>query len=105
MTLELLIIEAFAQLGLAARFPVTTPDTGTDLVLTDQDVRINVQLKRRTLVDAATADRLLADAQPSDGVVFVVADRVTGDARGVLTSRGLATWTCEVIWPCVPRVW
>lgn len=88
MTLEPLIIEAFAQLGLEARFLVTTPDTGTDLVLTGQEVRLSVQLKRRALVDAAIADRLLADAQPTGGVVFVVADRVTSDARGVLTARG-----------------
>ncbi|MDQ2755225.1 MAG: helix-turn-helix domain-containing protein [Actinomycetota bacterium] len=87
MTLEPLITEAFAQLGLTVRFHVTSP-AGTELVLTDQGVRMSVQLLRRALVDAATADRLLADAQPSGGVVFVVADRVTGDARGVLTSRG-----------------
>ncbi len=87
MALEPLITEAFAELGLAVRFHVTNR-AATELVLTDQGVRMSVQLLRRALVDAATADRMLADAQPSGGVVFVVADRVTGDARGVLTSRG-----------------
>lgn len=43
---------------------------------------------RRSLVDAAIADRLLAGASDSDGLVLVVGDRVTDDARRKL----LAAW-------------
>ncbi|MGH3265085.1 MAG: ArsR family transcriptional regulator, partial [Trebonia sp.] len=61
-------------------------DRGTDLVLDPGGIEL--QVKRRALVTGEVAQRLLRETPPSpDRVLLVVADRVTEDARTVLTEH------------------
>jgi len=94
---EALVIDAFAQLGLTA---VPAESTGTirdDLVIEPGKVDVSLELKRRSLVDSASASRLIAsipkmDRGPHDDTgprtMFAVADRITAEARRVLTENG-----------------
>jgi DNA-binding transcriptional ArsR family regulator len=87
MDSEDLVVDALAQLGVRARPPVGEHDHTIDLVIVPAGTQVRVQ--RRALVTDDVADRLLVEAQPSPGsVLLVVADRVTGTARRLLTVRG-----------------
>lgn len=81
---EELVIDAFQQVGIEARRIVGAP-TGGDLVVGLAGFDAQLVLKRRSLVTDATASHLLDEA--GSGTLLVVADRVTGTARKVLTSH------------------
>lgn len=86
MDTEDLLVDALAQVGVQARATMGAPDRGTDLVLDPGGVE--VQVKRRALVTGEVAQRLLRETPlPPDRVLLVVADRVTEDARAVLTGH------------------
>jgi DNA-binding transcriptional ArsR family regulator len=83
---EALLVDALAQVGVQARAKSGAPDQGIDLVLDPGG--IEVQVKHRALVTGEVARRLLRETPlPPDRVLLVVADRVTEDARAVLTGH------------------
>lgn len=83
---EALLVDALAQVGVQARAKSEAPDQGIDLVLDPGG--IEVQVKHRALVTGEVARRLLRETPlPPDRVLLVVADRVTEDARAVLTGH------------------
>jgi DNA-binding transcriptional ArsR family regulator len=83
---EALLVDALAQVGVQARATTGAPDQGTDLVLDPGGVE--VQVKHRSLVTGEVARRLLRETLlPPHHVLLVVADRVTEDARAVLTGH------------------
>jgi DNA-binding transcriptional ArsR family regulator len=83
---EALLVDALAQVGVQARATTGAPDQGIDLVLDPGGVE--VQVKHRALVTGEVAQRLLRDTPLlPHHVLLVVADRVTDDARAVLTGH------------------
>ncbi|WP_257430823.1 transcriptional regulator [Nocardioides carbamazepini] len=91
MDTESLVIEALQHLGVDARplGPSEGADAGGDLLLVEPDgIATAIDLKRRSLVDEKTAERLLADHDARRGVLMVVADRVTEHARRTLSTTG-----------------
>jgi hypothetical protein len=83
---ETLLVDALAQVGVQARATAGAPDQGVDLVLDPGGVE--VQVKHRALVTGEVARRLLGESPlPRHRVLLVVADRVTEDARAVLTGN------------------
>jgi len=84
---EALLVDALAQVGVQARATTTEAlDQGVDLVLDPGGVE--VQVKHRALVTGEVAHRLLRETPlPPDRILLVVADRVTEDARAVLTGH------------------
>lgn len=86
MDTEALVVDAFAQLGIEARLLIGS-DAGVDLVLDPDRVNVPVNVKRRSLVTDVVAERLLAEASNSGGVLLVVGDRVTRAARKLLAAR------------------
>ncbi|WP_462187304.1 MULTISPECIES: helix-turn-helix domain-containing protein [unclassified Frankia] len=91
MDTEALVVDAFCQLGVEARPPASGPDRGVDLVLDPDGVAVPIELKRRSLVSEGVAAQLLAASRPPGGsggfLLLVVADRVTGAARKLLTEH------------------
>ena len=86
MDTEALLTDALAQLGVQARQAVGVPDAGSDMVIEPGAVR--VQVKRRALVTDDVARRLLLETPGLPGsVLLVVGDRVTEDARRLLTEH------------------
>ncbi|MFI5843469.1 ArsR family transcriptional regulator [Catenuloplanes sp. NPDC051500] len=88
MAVEALLTDAFAQLGIVARAPTVTPDEGLELDLDVNGVQLAIYVKRRALVDGTVAERALKEPGPSDATLLIVGDRVTEDARGILTAGG-----------------
>lgn len=86
MDIEALVVDAFAQLGIEARLLVGAPDHETDFVLDPEGVAVKIQVKHRSLVTDDLAERFLGAARVPDIALVVVADRVTGGARRVLTA-------------------
>jgi DNA-binding transcriptional ArsR family regulator len=83
---EALLIDALAQVGVQTRATMGASDQGIDLVLDPGGVE--VQVKHRALVTGDDARRLLRETLlPPHRVLLVVADRVTEDARAVLTGH------------------
>jgi DNA-binding transcriptional ArsR family regulator len=83
---EALLVDALAQVGVQARATTGAPDQGVDLVLDPGGIA--VQVKHRALVTGEVARRLLSETPiPPHRVLLVVADRVTDDARTVLTGH------------------
>jgi DNA-binding transcriptional ArsR family regulator len=86
VNIEVLLVDALAQVGVQARATTEAPDQGIDLVLDPGGVK--VQVKHRALVTGEVAQRLLRETPLiPDRVLLVVADRVTEDARAVLTGH------------------
>lgn len=86
MNTEALLVDALAQVGVQARATTGAPDQGVDLVL--EPGGVEVQVKHRALVTGEVAQRLLRETPlPPHRVLLVVADRVTEDARAVLTGH------------------
>jgi len=94
---EALVVDAFAQLGLTAVPAESTGTTRGDLVIEPGKVDVSLELKRRSLVDSASASRLVGSLVNTDRgphhdtgprTMFAVADRITSDARRVLTENG-----------------
>lgn len=84
MCTEALLVDALAQIGVQARTTTGASDQGIDLVLDPGG--IEVQVKHRALVTGEIARRLVGETPlPPHRVLLVVADRVTEDARTVLT--------------------
>lgn len=79
--------DAFAELGIPIRWQDGN-DTSVDLILDPHGFDVHVQLKRLSLVTEDIARRLLRRPLPNEVVLLVVADRVTEDARALLTSSG-----------------
>lgn len=75
-----MVQDAFHHLGVEVGVPVGT-DSSVDLVMELDGTVVAVELKRRSLVDAKAAERLLAESSVADGFLLVVGDRVTDDAR------------------------
>ena len=73
--------DAFAQIGVEARVPVGAHAASADLTIDLDGTATEIELKRRSLVDAKTAERLIAEFDASHGLLLVVGDRVTEDAR------------------------
>jgi hypothetical protein len=83
---EALLVDALAQVGVQARAMTGAPGLGVDLVLDPGG--IEVQVKHRALVTGEVAQRLLRETPlPPNHVLLVVGDRVTKDARAVLTGH------------------
>ena len=87
--IEAFVVDAFAQLDIEARLPVTASGSYADLVVDPDGVAVPIHLEFRTLVTVDVAERLLTDIAPSttsgaSTPLLVVADRVTEDARTVL---------------------
>ncbi|TNM68791.1 transcriptional regulator [Streptomyces sp. NP160] len=77
------LIDALHDLGIKTA-PASDPDLGFDVVVQPGDVR--VQVKHRSLVDGAAAERLVANHRAAGGAVLVVVgDRITRDARQTLS--------------------
>lgn len=81
MDVEAVALDAFAHVGVEVRDPVVAGPASADLEIDLDDASVQVRLVRRSLVDAAIAERLLADPSESDGLVLIVGDRVTDEAR------------------------
>lgn len=81
-----LVVDTFSRLGLKARLDDAVNGAPTGVVLEPDGVHVRVHLERRALVNADVAERLVADGSPAGSVLFIVADRVTADAREVLVS-------------------
>lgn len=82
-----LVVDAFAQLGIEARLLIGVPGSRGDLMLDLGGVTTSVEIKRRSLVTDDVAERLLAEVARPDGLLLVIADRVTETAGKLLTSR------------------
>ena len=78
--IEAIVEDAFAHVGVEAGASVGASSGSADLAVEFDGVVIQVRLKRRSLVDASAAARLLADAN-EPGLLFIIGDRVTDDAR------------------------
>ena len=87
MDTEALVVDAFAQLGIAARVLVGGSGRGAEMMLDPNGVGCLIRVMRRSLVTEDVANRVLADLTLSAEVPLIVADRVTDAARTVLTSR------------------
>lgn len=88
-----LLQDALAHLGVRADLPGPAADAAVDLTLELDGVTTYVELKRRSLVDAEAAARLLGDSGGSGGpraggLLLVVGDRVTEEARRRLLAGG-----------------
>lgn len=81
MDVEAVAQDAFAHVGVEVRVPAVAGPVSADLAIDLDGASVQVRLVRRSLVDAATAERLLADSSESDELVLIVGDRVTDDAR------------------------
>lgn len=88
MDAEALAVDAFEQLGIEVRLLPSASDSGVDLMLDPNGVGTVIQVKHRSLVTGDVAGRLLGEPLQPNASLFVVADRVTGAARSVLTSSG-----------------
>jgi hypothetical protein len=84
--IDALVVDAFAQLEIKAQQTVGASD-GVEVVLDLGGVRTVLEVKHRALVTDEIAERLLKEAAPADGHLFVVGDRVTDAARKLLTAR------------------
>ncbi|AWK76701.1 transcriptional regulator (plasmid) [Rhodococcus oxybenzonivorans] len=87
--IEAFVVDAFAQLDIEARPPITVSGSNADLVVDPDGVAVPIHLEFRTLITVDVAERLLTDIAPSIAAaaptpLLVVADRVTEDARTVL---------------------
>ncbi|MFD9668706.1 transcriptional regulator [Rhodococcus sp. NPDC059968] len=85
--IEAFVVDAFAQLDIEARPPVTASWSHADLVVDPDGVAVPIRVEFRTLVTDDVAERLLTEVPPpttSAAPLLVVADRVTEDARTVL---------------------
>ncbi|MFE7422188.1 winged helix-turn-helix domain-containing protein [Rhodococcus sp. NPDC057529] len=87
--IEVSVVDAFAQLDIQARPPVTASGSRADLVVDPDGVAVPIRLEFRTLVTDDVAERLLTDIAPpttsaASTPLLVVADRVTDAARTVL---------------------
>lgn len=103
---ELLVTDAFAQLGIQTRLSEGGRDQGIELIIDPDGVRARTQVKRYSLVTEDVARRLVDEARSADVTLLVVADRVVGAARkllaveriGFLDLRGhLAVRTSELL--------
>lgn len=83
------MVDAFAEMGINAQLSNPTADDGVDLMLDINGVHLAVEVKRRSLVDAAAAEQILRGPAVPGRVLMVVGDRVTERARQVLTVRGV----------------
>jgi len=81
-----LVLDAFAEIGVEARLLVGAPKV--DLVFEQDGATARVNIKRRALVDEVAARRLITEYAQVDGLLLVVADRVTESARRVLSASG-----------------
>lgn len=81
MDVEALVQDAFAHVGAEVRVPVGAHASSADLVIRLDGASTRIQLKRRSLVDAAAAEQLLAQSTQTDDLLMIVGDRVTEDAR------------------------
>lgn len=79
MEVEAVVQDALAHVGVETQVPAA--GSVLDLTIELDGATTQVQLKRRSLVDGAAAERLLADSKGSDNLVLIVGDRVTDDAR------------------------
>ncbi|WP_192581809.1 helix-turn-helix domain-containing protein [Rhodococcus wratislaviensis] len=87
--IEEFAVDAFAQLDIEARPPVTASESNVDLVVDPDGVAVPIRVEFRTLVTDDVAERLLTDIAPpttsaASTPLLVVADRVTDAARTVL---------------------
>ena len=87
MDTEALVVDAFSQLGVAARRSSGALDHDVDLVIEHDGLEVLVEAKRRSLVTEDVARRLLASARKSGAVLLVVGDRVTDSARTLLIAE------------------
>jgi hypothetical protein len=87
MDSEALVVDAFAQLDIDAHAPADASNSGTDLVLDADGVRLPLRIKRRALVTDSVAEQALATHATSAVALLIVADRVTESARKLLTTR------------------
>lgn len=94
-----LVVDALSQAGLEGRSVALTvssragsrSDEGYDVLVDVGGAVVRLQLKRRALVTSDDALRLLEETGPSSpdqAVLLLVGDRVTDEARRLLTSRG-----------------
>jgi len=87
---ESVLAEALVQIGLRAeRRDEGHGRPSPDVVVYVGDTPIVVEVKHRSLVTDDDAQRLAAAPPPIDGVLLVVADRVTAPARRLLSRPGL----------------
>jgi hypothetical protein len=83
---EILLADAFAQLGVQTRQALGASDQRIEMVIEPGGTRI--QVKRRALVTDELARRLLAETpNPSGSLLLVVGDRVTETARRLLVEH------------------
>lgn len=80
-------VDAFEQLGIEVRLLPGDRVHGAELLLDSAGIAVPIQVKHRSLVTDAVADRLLAE-EPPDAVLLVVGDRVTAPARRLIIARG-----------------
>ncbi|KAF0957662.1 helix-turn-helix domain-containing protein [Rhodococcus sp. T7] len=90
--IEAFVVDAFAQLDIAARPPVTASGASADLVVDPDGVAVPIRLEFRTLVTDDVAERLVTDIAPATAAdastpLLVVADRVTDAARTMLIGQ------------------
>ena len=82
-------MDAFDQLGIETRRVEDGPDPGFDLIVDPEGVGTRTHVRRYSLVTDEVARRLVSEARPADSSLLVVADRVVGTARKLLTSQGV----------------
>lgn len=87
MDTEVLVVDAFAQLGIDAHVPTGAHDVGGDVVLDVHGAHVAVQLKRRALVTDSDAEQILRTHASSAVALLIIADRVTEAARKILATR------------------
>jgi hypothetical protein len=91
MSYEVLVADAFEHLGIPTlEVHGRGADAGVDVIVDPDGADVRLQVKHRSLLDAATASRLLNQylGQASEGrrdpVLFIVGDRITDAARTLL---------------------
>lgn len=82
-----LVADALAHLGLSASPAPDAVNGSDDLVIDPDGAAVSLHLLRRALVDRAAAARMLASTAEGASLL-VVGDRVTEDARSLLTQEG-----------------
>jgi hypothetical protein len=87
METEALIVDAFAQLGIDVQPASSSSDAKADLIISDNGVRLALQVKRRALVTDSVAEQALGAHASSAATLLIVADRVTETARRILTTH------------------
>lgn len=89
MDVEALVVDAFAQLGFDTVVVDVSAGAGNvgDLMVDPDGVSCHIDVKYRSLVSEDIAVGMTQDAPTSGAALLVVADRVTGGARKVLTSQ------------------